>query len=133
MPYAYYLDNKLNDEAFGNAAFTPAATLYVALSTTTPTQAGASFTEPSGYAYARAAVINNATNWPASSNGSKSNGAAINFAQATGSWGTVTYFGIFDAVSGGNLLAYGALNNSQTVSNGDTLSFAVGALTITLN
>lgn len=84
-----------------------------------------------GGAYARAAVTNNATNWPAAAAGVKANGSAITFAQATAPWGTVTHFGIFDALSGGNLLLWGALTVGRTVATGDTPSFPVGSLTIT--
>jgi hypothetical protein len=133
MPFTYYLDNALINEAMGGVAFTSPGSIYVGLSTTTPNQSGTGISEPSGNAYARVAVVNNATNFPNASNGSKSNGATITFPTATGSWGTVTYFFLADAASSGNILAYGALNNSQTVSNGDTLSFAISAMTLTLN
>lgn len=138
MPFTNYLDQKLVELIFSDTAYTIPATLYVALSTTTPTQAGASFTEPSGNAYARVAVTNNSTNFVAAASQPATgyemeNGTVITFPAATGSWGTVTYFGIFDAATAGNLLAYGALTTSQTISSGDTASFAVDALTITLN
>jgi len=133
MPFTYYLDNQLINEAFGGVAYTPPATLYVGLSTTAPAQGGTGITEPSGNGYARVAVTNNTTNFPNATNGSKSNGTTITFPASTGSWGTVGYFFVADAASAGNILAYGTLNNPQTVSSGDTLSFAVGALTITLN
>lgn len=138
MPFTNYLDQKLVELVFGDTAYTIPATLYVGLSTTTPTQAGASFTEPSGSGYARVAVTNSTTNFVAagtqpSTGYEVENGTAITFPAATGSWGTVTYFGIFDASTSGNLLAFGALTASQTISSGDTASFAADALTITLN
>src|SRR5690606_1282100 len=103
------------------------------LSTTAPTQAGGNFKEPSGNGYARVAVTNNSTNWPAASNGAKSNANAITFPQATGSWGTVTHFGIFDAATSGNLLAWGELSQSKAISAGDTPYFAAGSLTLNLS
>ena len=45
---------------------------------------------------------------------------------------TVTHIGIWDAVSSGNLLFHTAVNSSKTVANGDTISIAAGAITITL-
>lgn len=131
MPFTYYLDNKIVDLAFGGVAYSAPATVYVGLSTTTPTQSSTNVTEPSGNGYARVAVTNNTSNWPSASNGSKSNANAIIFPTSTGSWGTLTYFVIYDASTGGNLMGYGALTNSQTVSTGNTLSFAASALTIT--
>jgi len=53
------------------------------------------------------------------------------FVTPTGSWGLVTHFGIFDAVTAGNLLYWNALTSSQTISSGNTVSFAAGALTVT--
>jgi hypothetical protein len=133
MGFTYYLDNKLLDLVFSNTSYTVPSTLYIGLSTTAPTQAGGNFKEPSGNGYARVAVTNNSTNWPAASNGAKSNANAITFPQATGSWGTVTHFGIFDAATSGNLLAWGALSQSKAISAGDTPYFAAGSLTLNLS
>jgi hypothetical protein len=44
-----------------------------------------------------------------------------------------TYFGIYDAVSGGNLLAYGLLGTAKDIDDGDTAKFAAGDLDITLD
>jgi hypothetical protein len=134
--FSDYLELELLDHVFGGADYTRPATVYVALFTARGTDnqsdAGTNFTEVSGGAYARASVTNNATNWPAASGGSKANGTAIAFPTASASWGVVTAFGIYDASSAGNLLAWADLTASKTVDNGDTLSFAIGALTIAL-
>jgi hypothetical protein len=137
LPYSTYLDTQLNKMVFGGTAYTVPTTLYVGLSTTTPSANGTGVTEPSGGGYARVAVTNNTTNWaPAGTQPSTGqqqiNNTAITFPSATASWGTVTYVVIYDAPTGGNLLAFGALTTSQTINSGDTASFAAGALTITL-
>ena len=128
-----YLENELLDHVFGGGDYTRPGTLYIALSTTTISDDGTGMTEPSGGAYARASVTNNATNWPAASGGAKSNGTAITFAQATASWGTIVDFAIMDALAAGNMLGYGTLTTSKTIDSGDTPSFAVGELDITLD
>ena len=125
-----YLENALLNGVLGGPAFSLPATVYIALYTVAPTDAGAG-TEVTGGAYARAAVTNNATNWPAASGGAKSNGTAVTFVQATANWGTVVAFGIFDAVTGGNLLYWADLTVSKAVNNGDTASFAVGDIDVT--
>lgn len=126
-----YLENKLLDHVFGATTYTAPATLYVALYTAAPTDAGGG-TEVSGGSYARAAVTNNTTNWPAASGGAKSNGAAITFPTPTANWGTIVAFGVFDAASAGNLLYWGNVTPNKTVNNGDPAPyFAAGALTIT--
>jgi hypothetical protein len=135
MPYSTYLANQLLNEAFGGAAYTPPATIYIGLSSTTPTAAGGNVTEPSTGSYARVVVTNNTTNWPTTSTGSKSNATVITFPASTAAWlasAALTSFVIYDAATAGNMLASGALNNPQIVnSSGVTLSFAVGTLTIT--
>ena len=124
-----YLENKLLNHVLGGGDYTRPATVYVALYTAAPTDAGGG-TEVSGGSYARVAVTNNATNWPAASGGQKSNGTAITFPAATASWGTVLAWGIFDAASGGNLLYYGTLAENKTISTGATASFAASDLVI---
>lgn len=139
-----YLENKLVDHVFRGQSWsaTAPAQVWVALYTAAPSDAGGG-TEVSGNNYARVAVDRSLTAWAgtqgsgtttASSGtdvGVTSNNAAITFLVPSGSWGTVTHFGILDAVSGGNLLFHGALTVQQTVNTGNTVSFAAGQLTIT--
>lgn len=130
--FADYLENKVLDHVFGATSFSAPATLYIGLSTTTITDAGGNITEPSGNGYARVSVTNNTTNFPNASGGSKSNGTAITFPTASGSWGTVVDFFIADASSSGNILGYGTLTTSKTVTNGDTVSIPSTQMSITL-
>jgi len=125
-----YLENKVLDHVLGGGDFTRPATVYIALYTVAPSDSGGG-TEVSGGSYARAAVTNNSTNWPAASAGAKSNGTAITFATATANWGTVVAFAIFDAASAGNMLYWGDLTTSKAINNGDTASFPVGDIDIT--
>lgn len=133
--FSNYLENKVLDHVFGGSDYSRPATLYVALCTAAPTDAstGSTITEPSGGSYARVAVTNNATNFPAASGGAKANGTVITFPSATGSWGTVTHLAVCDASSAGNMLAWGALDVSKTVDSGDTVSIPVGDLDVTLD
>lgn len=50
------------------------------------------------------------------------NGAAISFAQATLSWGTATSWGIYDAVTAGNLLFWDYLGNNKWIPFSCTLA-----------
>jgi hypothetical protein len=131
--FSDFLENELLDHVFGDASYTAPGTLYVGLSSTDPLDDGSGITEPVGGSYARVAKTNNLTNWPAASGGAKSNGTAITFATATASWGTVGYFFISDALTGGNMLGHAALTTSKTIDSGDTASFAIGELDITLD
>jgi len=125
-----YLENEILDHILGGADYARPATVYVALYTVAPTDAGGG-TEVTGGSYARVAVTNNATNWPAAASGAKANGTAFAFPTATASWGTVVAFGIFDAATVGNLLYWGDLTVSKVVGSGDTASFAIGDIDIT--
>ena len=61
--------------------------------------------------------------------GQATGGTVVSFGSATGSWGTVTHFGIFDAVLG-NLLFWGPLTQSTVIAAGNAVSFPVGSLVI---
>ena len=118
---------------FGAVAYTPPATLYVGLSTADPLDSGSGLAEPAGNGYARVAVANNATNWPAAAAGAKANGTVVTFAAATGAWGTITHFVIFDAATAGNIIISGALAAAQAIVAGNTPSFAIGDIDITID
>lgn len=133
MTFSDFLENELLDHVWSAAAYTAPSSLWLALSTTTPNDDGTSFTEPSGNNYGRAESTNNATEWPAASGGAKSNANDINFAAASGTWGTITHFGFYDAETMGNLLAHGALSVPKAIDNGDTAKFAASDITITLD
>lgn len=121
-----YLENALVNATLRNTAYSSPATVYVGLFTSDPTDAKTG-TEVSGNSYARQAAT-----FGAPSNGASTISAAIEFPQATGSWGTITHFGIFDALTSGNLLYHGALSTSKVIDNGDVFKFATSALTVTL-
>jgi hypothetical protein len=128
-----YLEAQILNHVLGGTTFTKPATVHVALYTTAPTDAGGG-TEVTGGAYARVAVTNNATNFPAATGTSpttKTNGTAITFPQATANWGTVVGWGIRDAATAGNLLYHGAVSPTKAVNQNDTAEFAAGQLTIT--
>ena len=127
---ADFLENKLLDHVLGAATYTPPVTVYIALYTVAPSDAGGG-TEVTGGSYARVAVTNNATNFPAATAGAKSNGTVITFPAATASWGTVVAHAELDAPTGGNFLYWGDLTVSKAINSGDTASFAVGDLDFT--
>lgn len=121
-----YLENALINATLRNTTYTSPATVYVGLFTSDPTDAG-SGTEVSGGSYARTAVT-----FGAPSNGVTTNSAAVEFPQATASWGTVGWIGILDAATSGNLLYHTALDTSKTIDNGDIFKIAIGSLSVTL-
>jgi hypothetical protein len=121
-----YLEDALINATLRNTAYSSPATVYVGLFTSDPTDAGTG-TECTGGAYARKSMAFNAP-----SNGASTNSAAVEFDQATSSWGTITHFGILDALTSGNLLYHGALTASKAIDTGDVFKFASASVTVTL-
>jgi hypothetical protein len=121
-----YLEDALINATLRNTSYTSPATVYLALYTSDPTDADTG-TEVSGGSYARQAIT-----FGAPSNGVSTNSAAIEFPQATGTWGTITYVGIRDALTTGNLLYHTALDASKTIASGDIFKIAIGSLSVTL-
>lgn len=125
--FSDYLENEILDHVFGVGSYT-APSIYVALYTAAPSDSGGG-TEVSGNNYSR--VLH--SSWATASGGATSNSGAITFPTPSGAWGTVTHFGLFDASTSGNLLGWGALSTSKSPTSGDTVSFADGALDVTLD
>ena len=101
---------------------------FLALFTSNPDEDG-SGTEVStvGTAYARQTAA-----FTVSGN-TASNNAAIEFPTATASYGTVSHVGVYDASTGGNLIAYAALSTAKAIDTGDVLRLPLGELDITLD
>lgn len=121
-----FLENALINATLRNTSYTSPAAVYIGLYTSDPTDANTG-TEVSGGSYTRTAVTMGAP-----SNGVSTNTAAVEFPQASGSWGTVGWIGILDASSSGNLLYHTALDTSKTISSGDIFKIAIGGLSVTL-
>ena len=128
--FADFWENEILDHLFGKGAYTP-PTIYVGLSTADPLDDASGLAEPSGGGYAR--VATSGPDWTVASGGANSNANAITFPTATGSWGTVTHFALFDAATGGNMLSYGSLSVPKAISSGDDAEFYVGDLDNTLD
>jgi hypothetical protein len=136
MSITYLSGGRVLDQQFGAVAPTVPATYYFALSTTTPTDAGANFTEPTtvGTAYARVAVDNNKVTWDSAASNALTNLIAVTFPLSTLAWGTITYVGIYDSVTvgAGNLLYFGVLSPSRVIQAGTVVYFAIGDITASI-
>jgi len=125
--FTNYTEDALLDHLLGTAEYTQ-PTIYVGLFTAAPNDDGGG-TEVSGGNYARVEV----SAWDAAVDGATANTGAITFTKATDAWGTVSHFGLFDAASAGNLLAWCAATAEKPVASGDTYVIEAGALDITLD
>lgn len=127
MSFSDYFENTILDAIFRSGDYT----IYVGLSTADPGDDGANLAEPSGNGYTR--VLTSTTDWAAASGGETLNAEAISFPAAEGSWGTITHFTLFDALTGGNLLASGVLTASKEIGLDQIARFPAGDISITLD
>lgn len=142
MPKTNYTHKALQDALFGKTsafgALASRPTLYGALSTTEPTMAGGNVNEPTGDAgggYARVATA--PADWNAATDADPSevtNATDINFPAVAGTgasvgagdWGTLAWFVVFDAPTGGNVVDYSALLLAKNPTEGDVVTVKAG-------
>lgn len=110
------------------------STLYVALHTSDPGEAGTGSTNEAAYgSYARVAVNRNSGGWLVSGN-TASNVGVVAFPQCTSGSETETYVSITVASSGASQILFsGALNSPLAVSTNITPTFAIGAIQATMD
>jgi hypothetical protein len=112
------------------AAPTRPTLFYIGLFTATPSDTGGG-TEVSGNAYARQAAtfaVSGTTPTQAA------NLTLIEYPAATpATWGTISHAALFDAVTAGNMLWYGALTASVTINANDIFRWAIGAFKLNLD
>ena len=123
-----YGEGKVLGHLFGGTTYAPVATWYVGLFSVAPTDSTAG-TELTGGGYARGAVTNNTTNFPAAN--PTVNGADVTLFTSSGSH-TAVAMGLFDAVTGGNLVAYSTITSTPIV-NLDVVRIVAGQLQISLD
>ena len=126
MSFSNTFETRVLTWVFTSGSATRPTAWYDALFTTNPAE-DASGTEVSGGGYARQSAT-----FTVSGN-TASNSGAIEYPTATAGYGTVSHVGVFDASSGGNLIAYAALTTSKTIDTGDVLRIPAGDLDITLD
>jgi hypothetical protein len=124
--FTNYLEAMLLDVLLRTqAAYKPAA-IHVGLFTANPTDAGGG-TEVTGGNYARQQVTQADAQWNAPAGTPRSTSNVNDIAWAAVTWsGTVTGWGIFDAATVGNLLAWFDCTD-KVVNSGDTVKFTGGA------
>ena len=141
-----YLENKILDHVlkFGNGSLTvgtgsgyaPPATLYLALYTGSPGEAGSHTNEVvlttggNATAYARQSVT-----FASAASGASATNATVTFPTATANFGTISHVAVVDSAThnAGNVLFYGAVTTSKTIETGDTFQVSSGNLTISLD
>lgn len=122
MSVSDYGENKIADAICGNATFTTPSNIYVKLHIGDPGEAGT--------ANAAGHTTRVEVTWGAASGGVCLNDTATTFTSLTTAE-TISYVSFWDNLTAGNCLGSGALTASQTVAIGNTLQFAIGALSYT--
>lgn len=127
MSFSDTFETHVLNYVFTSTSVTRPTAWYLALFTSNPAD-DASGTEvsTSGTAYARQSASFTV------SGDTASNSAAIEFPTATASFGTVSHVAVFDASTGGNMIAYAALTASKAIDTGDVFRVPSGDLDITL-
>ena len=137
-----YGENQIIDTIFRAQATSLGANVFIGLSTAACSDASVG-TEVAGGSYARVSVARSLANWAGTqaagsttastgTGGQTSNNIAINFPTPSAGWGLVVATFIADAATGSNLLVCTNLTVNKTINTGDTVSFAPGQLTYTI-
>jgi hypothetical protein len=123
-----YLENKVLEHIMGKTAY-PMPTVYVALYTGVPTEAGG-VSEIIGGGYARVQAT-----FGAATGGSINNNQNIVFPAATANWGEIVGVGLVDSptVGTGNVLWHGTLDIKRTILSGDQFVLPTNILIATLD
>lgn len=136
MTLSNSFENDVLDAMLGASATLLGPNVEIALSTADPGEDGSGISEPGSGGYTRVTVANNGTNWSAAAAGEKANAVDIVFPTATGSWGTLSHWALYDT---GIIKASGILDDGAgtptpvSVGNTDVFRFQTGELRITLD
>lgn len=117
MNLTNYFETKFLNTLRGSAFAAPAK-VYIGLFLSSPGETGTAGTEVSYAGYLRQEIVFSA---PASGGGGLSikNTAQINFPTTSAAGGTAAHVAIFDAQTGGNALAYGAMTEPIVIGAGE--------------
>lgn len=124
-----YSTSRILDALFGKSSDAVLGrNAYLGLSTTEPSTSGTGATEPSGNGYSR--VLLGAYNQALTqkmgtpSNGEIQNAVEVHFNRSTGAWASgasIPYAVLYDAATGGNMLAYMDLTTAITVTGANVI------------
>lgn len=124
-----YTEALLLDYLMTNSAVTRPTAWYAALYSVAPNDAGGG-TELSGFGYARQ-VFNASTLLTAT--GEIGNSNLLTFTASGGDWSTAVAIGIFDALTGGNLLCWTPFATPITALDGDSVQVPSWGFSIQLD
>jgi len=121
-----YFQNKVLDFLLRGIPGTSPSAWYVALFTDDPGVLGENECEGTGY-------VRKSVTFTASVSGETRNVADVDFGDAGSDWGTVKYFGIFDASTAGNFFLYQPFNENLVTVSGDPVLIPAGEIVVSLD
>lgn len=116
MSSSFYFANEIANAYFRQETPTIPSTLYIGLFLSVLSREGTG-TEISAPSYSRKEIT-----LTAPVNGIVNNENAITFDEAQEDWGVVTNYGVFDSITGGNLIFSDSLLFNDSVSSGETVT-----------
>ena len=119
-----YLENKLVEHVFRANTMVSPAEIYVALYSSDPGEDN-SGVELIGNGYTREIVT-----FGLPSDGVSYNDTDVVFNPATSDWPTVSHVAVFDLSAGGNMLFYGPLSASISITSGNNFRLPAGNLAV---
>ena len=128
--FTNYTENLALTWLFTGSSATRPTAWFVGLFTAAPSDSGGG-TEVTGSGYTRIATGTISGSGTATT---FTNAAAIEFGAASGgNWGTIGWAAIFDASTGGNMLAWAPLTTAKAINDGDIFRIPASSLSITLS
>ncbi|GAF69293.1 unnamed protein product, partial [marine sediment metagenome] len=129
-----YAELKLLNHVVGKTSFAK-PTVSVGLCTGDPTDEGTGadcHEVPDAAGYTRVATVSD--DWEDAAGGEIANAEDIIFPDASGSWGEISHYALFDSsVYGeGNMLVHDSLGEPRAIDVGDSARFAAGELNLVL-
>jgi len=126
------VEKEFLDHVLGVGSWTTPANVFLALFVGDPLDTGAGGAEVGGgVGYVRKDIefeVGGAT-----TDREINNDNLVQYDAATGSWGDVDYWALYDASTAGVMLAHGALASLKSIGTGNTPSVAVGEVNITVS
>jgi hypothetical protein len=137
--FSNFLEGKIVDHVLRGTTYTSPGVVYLALFTADPTEAGNgpecnTSTNYPGYVRVSCGATPSSAWSEIDANGMTQNQNVITFPAVGGaSPVTVTHWALFDALSSGNMLYYGAMAAPKQLDPADVASFPANTLKITHN
>ena len=131
MNASTHLEHAILNHFFRSVSQPAPSTLFLALYISNPTDDDIG-TEVAGGGYLRQTITFSEPQ-QVGGRGQITNAVQVTFPTATANWGTISHWGVRDAVTGGSLLAHAPVPTPKLIENGDEARFNAHAITISVD